>query len=173
MGAHPKNTLCTGANAVKKTKVLVGLVSTEGDRLGHLVRGVQMLRSYGKEFDVTRYSKVINVPTRADQPPALCALLTGDSEASLHRWRAMVRETQWALGNAEGGDTLQVTLLRYGDQIAEFIPKPLQAVLEQGLGGGNSIYLPASEFRGICAWGQQLTDTDAPVIGEWPSATGP
>lgn len=156
---------------MKRSKVLVGLTSREGDRLGHLVRAVQMLRSYGKEFEVVRYSKVINVPFSTDEHPALCALLTGESEAELWRWRAMIRETQWALGDSKGDRTLEVTLLRYNDEIAQDVPTPLQKVLQHGLTDGNTMYLSAFEFRGICAWGQQLTDSVAPVIGEWPSAT--
>ncbi len=155
---------------MKKTQVLVGLTSTSGDRLGHLVRGVQMLRSYGKEFETDRYSKVINVPLSADEPPALCALLTGESEANLFRWRAMIRETQWALGDSDGGGILTVALVRHGHHVAESLPRPLQSVLQHGLGQGNTMFLSAGEFRRMCAWGQSLIDSREPVIGEWPSA---
>lgn len=161
-----------GAKPMGRTKVLAGLTSREGDRLGHLVRGVQMLRSYGKEFEVGRYSKVINVAISADEAPSLCCLLSGESEATIPRWRAMVRETQWALGNSEGSGVLEVTLIRHGDQMAEFIPRSLQAILDHGLSQGSTMFLPAEEFARICDWGQQVSDIDASVIGEWPDATG-
>ncbi len=152
------------------TKVSLGLTSTDGDRLGHLVRGVQMLRSYGNEMEVDRYSDVIDAAVQADAPAALCCVLTGESDATLDGLRGICRETEWALGDDER--VLNVTILRYGDDEPNEGARPLQAVLRGRFEPGMTRLVSAEEFARMCDWGQQLSDTDADIIGEWPSATG-
>lgn len=151
------------------TRVYIGLSSKDGDRLGHLVRGVQMLRSYGDEAHVMSYSDVVDYYGRADEPPSLCCVLECSSESTLEELRGMARETEWALGDEPG--VLQVRLLKYGDQTLGPSEEPFQALMERSPQSGpvaNTQY----EFASMCDWGQHGTDGEDDVIGEWPSATG-
>lgn len=149
------------------TRVYVGLTSTEGDRLGHLVRGVQMLRSYGGEAKVMRYSDVLS---SAGEPPALMCLLECNSTATLEGLQGIARETEWALGHEP--NVLTVTIVQYGDTRAEAVPGGLLALLDQRQEPGSSVFLARAEFTKLCDWGQNLTNGETEVMGEWPSATG-
>lgn len=151
-------------------RVFLGLMSQEGDRLGHLVRGVQMLRSYGKEASVIRYSDVADWTGHADEPPTLCCVLECMSEATAQALQGMARETEWALGDEPR--VLRVKVLQYGTQESAQIPTPLRLILAGGSEPGLQVVIPRPEFAKLCDWGQQLTDSDSGVIGEWPSATG-
>lgn len=149
--------------------VYIGLMSTDGDRIGHLVRGVQMLRSYGKEADVERYSDVIQAEeVTVGEQSALCCLIECGSDASPENLRGILRETEWALG--DDPSVLTARLVRFGQQTLEDVPQPMLALL-QGQ-GEHEVFLPAEEFEHICDWGQQSPDGNADIIGEWPSATG-
>jgi len=149
------------------TRVYVGLTSTEGDRLGHLVRGVQMLRSYGREAKVMRYSDVVS---SAGEPPALMCLLECNSTATLEGLQGIVRETEWALGHEP--KVLTVKIVQYGDTRLDGVPGGLLTQLEQRQEPGNSVFLSRTEFAKLCDWGQNLTNGETDVMGEWPSATG-
>lgn len=143
------------------TRILIGLISRDGDRLGHLVRGVQMMRSFGKEFEVDIYSDVKNVELDATDSPALCCTLEADTDSSLDRFGAMVRETDWALGKKG----LEIAVIQYGDR------RPVGQAPREFAAPGE-VFLPAAEFAKICDWGQQLTDGDARVAGEWLAEPG-
>lgn len=162
------------------SKLLLGLMSSEGDRLGHLVRGVQMLRSYGKEFDVDYYSDVVE-----DGSGALCCIVGGESDASPERVRAMARQTQWALGDADGNEILRVITLQDGSvdrpgigmndltASAEVLGSgpALQSFqgLISGSGASGHLFVTGEEFGRICDWGQSLKDGETEIMGEWPS----
>jgi hypothetical protein len=161
--------MCRGAKRV--TKVFLGIMSRAGDRLGHLVRAVQMLRSYGSEVDVISYSDVINATVSADQAPALCCMLECSSTADEGALRGICRETQWALGDEDEVCTVQI--LKYGDHLGDAPPAPLQALQQGGkLPEGMAVFESRYDFAKLCDWGQQLTYGDADIAGEWPSATG-
>lgn len=143
------------------------LTSTKGDRLGHLIRGVQMLRSYGAEADVTRCSDVINID-QAGQQPALGCVLEASSDAAADALKGICRETEWALGHDR--DVLTVRFERY-ESDAPALPHPVMAV-PGGTVDGSVLFLHREEFAQLYDWGQQLLDDDGALIGEWPSATG-
>jgi hypothetical protein len=151
-------------------KVYLGLISQEGDRLGHLVRGVQMLRSYGDEARVIGYSSVVDWSGQADEPPALCCVLECQSDATEEALNGICRETEWALGDEP--DVLQVHVLRHGATESGDAPAPLLAMLAGSDAAGMTMQNDRYEFARLCDWGQQLIGEDADVIGEWPSATG-
>lgn len=152
------------------TSVTIGLSSTMGDRLGHLVRGVQMLRSYGSEAEVLRYSPVVYAAVRADEEPGLYCVLECDSDADLDGLRGICRDTEWALGDEP--EVLTVHLLQYGDLRFGGAPEPLEALEKGKLSPGAWVYMPDEEFAKLCDWGQGLADGDTDIMGEWPSATG-
>jgi hypothetical protein len=159
---------CGGRVSMPRT--YVGLMSMEGDPLGHLVRGVQMLRSYGKEADVCHYSDVINAAHPDEGQPQLYCVVTCECDATLANLQEICREVEWALGDEPS--TLSASVLQYGDQVFPNIPRPLQALMEGQQPEGTLQAMTAPDFEGICGWGQQLLDGEADVIGEWPSATG-
>lgn len=152
------------------TRVFLGLTSEKGDRLGHLVRGVQMLRSYGEEAHVIRYSDVVDYQGRADGAPVLGCVLECMSDASLEGLHGIARETQWALGDED--EVLKVYVLKYGDQSVDPAPEPLQSLLA----GQQPVNAMVSEgehtFAHMCDWGQVGPWEETQVMGEWPSATG-
>ncbi len=152
------------------SRVFFGLSSTEGDRLGHLVRGVQMLRSYGHEAEIERYSAVVNVPLLAEEPPALICVVSGQAEATWEGLLGICRETEWALGDQP--EILQVWLLQHGSRQGKEMPRPLTAIVQgQRVAGGTQV-LSAAEFERLCDWGQQTLGAETDIMGEWPSATG-
>lgn len=153
------------------TRIFLGLTSTEGDQLGHLVRGVQMLRSYGEEASVIRYFDVINQPAEGGEPPAFCTLLECSSSADLSQLQAICKETEWALGQEKTHLTVQV--VQYGDKRQDGVGEALQALLAGQRAGSTTVAMEHDQFARLCGWGQQRTDGEAPIIGEWPSATGP
>jgi hypothetical protein len=145
-------------------------MAREGDRLGHLVRGVQMLRSYGDEAKITRYSDVVDWTGQADYPPALCCVLECMSDATLEGLSGIARETQWALGDEE--KTLEVFIMQYGNERFQEAPPPLQSLLNEKALAGCHRLVEGHDFAQMCDWGQQMMGEDVPIIGEWPSATG-
>jgi hypothetical protein len=153
------------------TDVCFGLISTKGDRFGHLVRGVQMLRSYGSEAHIEEYSDVVNVASSADEPSALCCVLRGETDATADGLQGICREVQWALG--EDPNVLTAVVLRLDGKDSEHVPRALQAVLQAHLRNDMAVFMPENDFAEMCDWGQQLLDGDDDVMGEWPSATGP
>lgn len=152
------------------SRLVLGLSSREGDRLGHLVRGVQMLRSYGHEADIEEYSDVVSVVLQAEEEPSFACVISGESEASFEALQGICRETEWALGKQP--ETLTVWILQHGDRRPGQAPRPFQSIRDSRLEAGMGRVLPGDEFRKICDWGQQLIGEDADVMGEWPSATG-
>jgi hypothetical protein len=153
------------------SQVYFGLSSTEGDRLGHLVRGVQMLRSHGREADITEYSDVVNVVLQPDGPPAFACVVGGTSAATLEALQSICRETEWSLGNEKG--VLTVNLLQLGARAVGQAPRPFAAMQAGRLEAGMVQVMPGDAFARLCDWGQELIGGDEGVIGEWPSATGP
>lgn len=152
------------------SKLFLGLSSREGDRLGHLVRGVQMLRSYGQEADIAQYSDVVTLVLRAKEEPSFACVIGGETEATFEALQGICRETEWALGKQP--ERLTVWVLQHGEQRPGKAPKAFDTIQAGRLEEGMTRSLPADEFRQICDWGQQLIGEDADVIGEWPSATG-
>ncbi|MDF2630325.1 MAG: hypothetical protein K0R39_4156 [Symbiobacteriaceae bacterium] len=152
------------------TRVLLGLLTRDGDRLGHLVRAVQMLRSYGNEAKIMRYSDVMDWCGQADEPPAMCCMLECMSDADMESLSGIARETQWALGDED--KVLQVYIMQYGNERFQEAPPPLQALLEEKTLACMSRVEEGHEFAQMCDWGQQFMGEDVPVVGEWPSATG-
>ena len=152
------------------TRLHIGLISREGNQLGHLVRGVQMLRSYGKECEVDTYSDVVAAPLSAGEGAALCCLLTAQSDATEERIAAMCRETEWALGATDQNPTLEVWIVRQNDRDNDPVPGPLKALRDGEVQAGLSTLTAAPVFMSICDWGQALSDEDTDVIGEWPDA---
>ncbi|HYG58844.1 MAG TPA: hypothetical protein VD902_12370 [Symbiobacteriaceae bacterium] len=152
------------------TRVYIGLMTREGDRLGHLVRGVQMLRSYGSEVKVMSYSDVVDASDRADEPPALCCLLECSSTADLEGLRGIMHETQWALGDEN--KVLTAHVVQFGEMRMTDAPGPLLALRTGQREPGTKVALTWPEFAKACDWGQQATDSEHDPAGEWPSATG-
>jgi len=152
------------------SELQIGLISRTGNQLGHLIRGVQMLRSYGKEFELTGCSDVVAAPLSAGEGPALCCLLTAESDASEERIAALCRETEWALGSTDENPTLEVWILRQNGCENDPGPRPLQALLYGEAQPGLSLFQPGAEFLSLCDWGQALYDEATDVIGEWPAA---
>lgn len=160
------------------SRVYFGLHSTEGDRLGHLVRGVQMLRSYGHEAEIDEYSDVVNVTLTTDDPPAFACVISGQSAATLEALKGICRETEWALGkmpescpDGEKEPALSVRILQFDDQQLDS-PRFFEAVRTGKLTKGMTVALDKEEFERICGWGQIVDGEPAEVAGEWPSATG-
>lgn len=151
-------------------KVFLGLISTQGDRLGHLVRSVQMLSSYGHEAKPVRFFDVVNSTVVADQPPALCTVVECACKADRPELDEICREVEWALG--EDHRTLQVVIARCGDKAGKHVPTTIQALLTGELEPGMQVMLSRETFTKLCGWGQQLLDGTEPVIGEQPGATG-
>lgn len=152
------------------SRLFLGLSSREGDRLGHLVRGVQMLRSYGREADIQRYSDVVSVVLRAEEEPSFACVISGESEATFEALQGICRETEWALGKQP--ERLTVWILQHGERRPGTSPRPFEAIRAGRLEEGMTPVMPGEEFRKICLWGQQLIGEETDVIGEWPSATG-
>lgn len=148
-------------------RIYFGLSSNEGDRLGHLVRGVQMLRSYGAEAAIDQFSDVVQAQLGPDQPPALACVVGGTTQADLAALQGICRETEWALGKEPG--VFAVHLLQVGMPV----PAALGAIWAGDLHAGMIRALPSAEFARLCEWGQQLYGEESDVIGEWPSAAGP
>ena len=151
------------------TRVLLGIMSRDGDRLGHLVRAVQMLRSYGNEAKIVRYSDVMDWECE-DEPAAMCCMLECMSDAAMDGLSGVARETQWALGDDE--DVLTVYIMQFGNERFQEAPPPLQALLEEKALACMSRVMEQHEFARMCDWGQVIFGQEAPVAGEWPSATG-
>ncbi|HWI65530.1 MAG TPA: hypothetical protein VNT75_27175 [Symbiobacteriaceae bacterium] len=151
------------------TRVLLGIMSREGDRMGHLVRAVQMLRSYGKEAKIVRYSDVMNWECE-DEPPTMCCMLECMSDAAVDALSGIARETQWALG--DDGDVLTVYIMQFGNERFQEAPPPLQALLEEKTLACMTRVMEQHEFAQMCDWGQTVFGQEAQVAGEWPSATG-
>lgn len=152
------------------SRVYFGLCSTEGDRLGHLVRGVQMLRSYGREAEIAEYSDVVDVRLQAGAPPAFACVVGGQTEATPEALEGICRETVWALGKEP--ETLSLWILRVGDHPHGAAPPAFEAIRQGTLDEGMTRVLSGAEFARICDWGQRARGEED-VIGEWPSATGP
>lgn len=152
------------------TRVLLGLLTRDGDRLGHLVRAVQMLRSYGNEAKILRYSDVMDWCGQADEAPAMCCMLECMSDADMESLSGIARETQWALGDED--QVLQVYIMQFGNERFQEAPPPLQALLEEKALACMSLVKDGHEFAQMCDWGQQFMGHDVDVAGEWPSATG-
>ena len=96
------------------SRIFLGLSSREGDRLGHLVRGVQMLRSYGHEADIEGYSDVVSLVLQAEEEPSFACVLSGESGATFEALQGICRETEWALGKQP--ETLTVWILQHGER---------------------------------------------------------
>jgi hypothetical protein len=152
------------------TRAYIGLISQEGDRLGHLVRGVQMLRSYGNEAKVVGYSDVVDWSGQACGRPALCCVLECHSAATEDGLQGMCRETEWALGDDPA--VLQAHLLRYGNRDQEQAPGALRSLVQGAPAPDMTVMNSRYEFAKLCDWGQEITDGEDGVAGEWPSATG-
>jgi hypothetical protein len=152
------------------TRVFLGLTTQEGDRLGHLVRGVQMLRSYGEEARVIHYSDVVDWTGRADEQPLLGCVLECMSDATLEGLHGICRETQWALGDEDR--VLKVYILKYGTQKVDQAPEPLQALLQGKFGPNMTVSEGGPAFAHLCDWGQVAPFDGTDLMGEWPSATG-
>lgn len=152
------------------TELQIGLVSRKGNQLGHLVRGVQMLRSYGKEFELAACSDVVAATLSAGEMPALCCLLTAESEADEERIAAMCRETEWALGSTDENPTLEVWIVQENGRNNDPVPGPLRSLQQGELHSDLDMFQPGEEFLSLCDWGQALYDEDTDVIGEWPAA---
>lgn len=152
------------------TNVSFGLISSEGDQLGHLVRGVQMLRSYGKEADIERYSDVVYVANKADEPPRHCVVITGQTDTTPEGLDGICRETEWALGKEPS--VLQVFIVDHDGKRPRGVPPELVALAEGKRIEGGMLSTPGDEFARLCDWGQKLVDGETEVMGEWPSATG-
>lgn len=101
-------------------RVYLSLLSEKGDRLGHLVRGVNMMMSYGKECQIRRVSSVYEAQPVADRPPGLFAVVEADTTSPPARLLDFCQEVEWALGRARGEQqgTLDVDLLLYGDEVS-------------------------------------------------------
>jgi len=149
------------------TQAYIGLMSREGDRLGHLVRGVQMLRSYGAEADVLSYSGAVDVSPRPGEEPALCCLLECSSDATLEGLRGICRETEWALG--ENPRVLTASVVQYDGHTQDDVPECLQGLMENRYDGAPRLEGPDA-FAALCDWGQ-VSEEDQ-IMGEWPSAVG-
>lgn len=152
------------------TRVLLGLTTRAGDRLGHLVRAVQMLRSYGSEVKVVRYSDVVDWVNQDDQQPSMCCILECMSTASLEGLSGITRETQWALGNED--EVLQVYIMQFGNERFQEAPPCLDALLQEKALACMKRIMDQHEFAKACDWGQQVPGGETRVAGEWPSATG-
>lgn len=150
----------------------IGLISLEGDHIGHLVRAVQMLRSYGKECQVSAYSDVVDVVISGDEPSAGCCLLTVESDCTCEELEAIRQETEWSLGSEDGDAPFQVWVVRRDGQLRDPLPRPLVALAEGQWEPDMSLVLDASEFKQLCAWGQIYEGAEASVAGEWPGAVG-
>jgi hypothetical protein len=150
------------------TQVVLGLTTSAGDQLGHLVRGIQMLRSYGQELVVQRYSAVMVATDPATGQPALHCLVAGTSDATLDGLRGICRETEWALG--DDPRVLQVALLRYGDTPVDQASPPTLALMGGAAAPDTVVLTSSATLAAISDWGQQGGDDH--VIGEWPDATG-
>lgn len=134
----------------------LGLSSTEGDRLGHLVRGVQMLSSYGQECNVEQLSDVVHVETGPGEPPAMVCLVGGTAEATREELIDICRETEWSLG--ESPATLSVTL---------FPDQEVFVSLRNGeIGPSATLVLRQEEFTRLCDWRQPLGGGLADWMGE-------
>ncbi|MFZ5816488.1 MAG: hypothetical protein ACOY93_14515 [Bacillota bacterium] len=138
--------------------------------MGHLVRGVQMLRSYGREAAIDRCSDVVDLRLSPGEPPAYACVLEGSTGAALDALQGILRETEWALGKREA--TLKLWILQYGDQRPGSAPRAFEAIRSGRLEEGMTRVLPGGEFARLCDWGQQEIGAEPGVIGEWPSATG-
>lgn len=119
------------------------LRSNEGDVIGHLVRGIQMLGSYGKEWEL---HSIGDVRLCGESPPCVQVLLTGRTGTTPEGWSRVEREVLWSLHSEEG----------------ERAPLYVKVVPE-GWAPAGEIVLPASEFRHMCDWGhpEGLTPPDA------------
>ncbi|MFZ5825139.1 MAG: hypothetical protein ACOY94_12500 [Bacillota bacterium] len=152
------------------SRIFLGLSSREGDRLGHLVRGVQMLRSYGHEADIEGYSDVVSLVLKAEEEPSFACVLSGESGATFEALQGICRETEWALGKQP--ETLTVWILQHGERRPGKAPRAFEAIRAGRLEAGMTRVMEAGEFRRICDWGQEIIGDESDVIGEWPSATG-
>jgi hypothetical protein len=150
--------------------VIIGLSSYSGDRLGHLVRGVQMLRSYGSEAHVEHYFDVVSDSKSGDLTPALCTVIACSTNSDVEGLIALSRETEWALGDKP--EVLTVTLLQYEDQALTDGHETHWALVWARQVENVVRFLPSREFAQLCDWGQVSLSGEGGVIGEWPSATG-
>jgi hypothetical protein len=149
-------------------KVFIGLGSHEGDRIGHLVRAVQMLRSYGKETKVVRYFDVLSEPANERKPQGLFTVLEFVSEATDAGLQGICKETEWSLGDHP--ETLNVLLLE--KRRREPIADPFEALLVGKVDDRFTLFTDAVAFAKLCDWGQRRGGEGTDVMGEWPSATG-
>lgn len=144
-------------------EITLQLTSGEGDRLGHLVRGVQMLRSYGQEFVLQEIGDVMEV-AHAEEPDELRVLVTGTSTLDREGLRQLCQEVQWSLGapsqRPSRDDALGV------EPVGALSPAPGER--GPGLTPPEKRFLDAATFMAACAWGQRADGHPADVIGERP-----
>jgi hypothetical protein len=131
-------------------QIYVRLRSNEGDVLGHLVRAVQMLGSYGKEFELSSVSEVRHC---GSSPPCAEVLLTAATASTPAEWKQVEREVLWSL-QSQGGD--QATLYL---ETAE---------TEPALSAGP-VLLSAREFDRMCRFGHTESLTPPAGQGEQPA----
>lgn len=101
-------------------RMYLSLASDKGDRLGHLVRGVNMMMSYGKECRIRRLSSLYEAQPVADRPPGLFAVVEADTEMPPNRTLDFCQEVEWSLGRAHGEEqgTLDVDVLLFGNEVS-------------------------------------------------------
>lgn len=171
----------------------LSLVSQRGDRLGHLVRGVQMLMSYGRECRIRRVSSIYVAEPGPDVAPRLLAVVAAETDLAPLGVLALCREVEWALGQGEGQETgaLAVDVVWYGAGGGHGLQGPaapiqvgdpaLDAALAElagkqawaGAGTGDARqYLDAAAFRRLCQPGQRDGAAGARVMGEAPGLDG-
>ncbi len=180
-------------------RVYLGLISAEGDQLGHLVRGVNMLMSYGSECRIRHLSSVRQGQRQADGPPLLGVVVAADTDLGPERLADLCREVEWALGAGQnrgtGGNTraLNVAVLPDHDPAAQAAAAtagpaatpglhaggPVLAGLVELTGGAGELspaslhtIMAAEDFRLLCRQGQRDGAEGAEVIGEWPGLDG-
>lgn len=135
-------------------QIRVRLRSGIGDTLGHLVRAMQMLGSYGDEW---RLLDLGNVHQCVDDPTCLEVTLLGHTDTTPEQWAQIEREVRWALGaDHQSEGTLEIGLVAPHGKEAE-----------------GPMIVSAAKFREMAQWGHTEALTPPDGSGHAQPSLGP
>lgn len=138
------------------SRVYFGLMVDENGGVGRLVQAVQMIRSFAGDADIDTYSDVVRLRGQGAEPNMLCAIISGESDASARELQELCNRTDWALG--EEGFTMAA--LPEDHLQVEIVPAPLDKLLHGRATGNLESVLPGSQFAVECDWAERSEEEE-------------